>query len=99
MAELPELSVSEPTAMHALLDAQDTLISVLLTPLAGFGVDCVVQVVPFQRSARVRKSPPLAKSPTAVQSFTALQDTPLRLLMPGLGTVSSVQKLPFQPST
>src|SRR5262249_39516759 len=65
----------------------------------GLGVVWTVQLVPFHRSARDSRDPPLLTSPTAVQAFGPVQDTPLRLLFDGFGMVPRVQALPFQVST
>ena len=96
----PLPSVKKPTAVHVFTDAHDTLIRKLCTAPAGLGVDCTVQLVPFHRSAsETSVDPPPTASPTAVQAFAPLQDTPDRTLFEALGVVPTIQFLPFQVST
>jgi hypothetical protein len=85
--------------MQLFTDGQDTLIRKLLAIPVGLGVDCAVQLVPFQRSASVTMDPPLSTSPTAVQTFAPLHDTPLSAVFDALGMVPSAQNLPFQVCT
>lgn len=70
-----------PTAVQALLDVHDTP-NRKSNFSSGSGVDWTDHVVPFQLSANPR---PLS-SPTAVQAFALVQDTPSSLLfVVGLG--------------
>src|SRR5690349_8864578 len=72
-----------PAAMQAEGDVQDTASRKLCTAPAGLGVDWMVQVVPFHRSARTR---PLAVPPTAVQAEREVHDTLFRAPPPaGVG--------------
>ena len=60
-----------PAAMQAEGDVQDTASRKLCTAPAGLGVGWMVQVVPFQRSARVA----VWLLPTVTQAVADAQDT------------------------
>jgi hypothetical protein len=92
----PAGPAQNPVAVHAVADVQDTLIRKLLAAPRGLGVGCTVQLVPFQRSARVTIAPPRSSSPTAVQALPVVHDTPFRLLTAGRGVLRIVQLMPFQ---
>ena len=85
-----------PAAMQAEGDVQDTPVRKLCTAPAGLGVGWMVQVEPFQRSARTR---PLAVPPTAVQAEREAHDTPFSAPPPaGLGAGWMRQVWPFHCS-
>ena len=71
--------VTNPTALHPMLDAvvlHDTLENSLMLP-DGTGTFWTDQADPFHRSASgTALSDALTKSPTAVQAFAAVHDTP-----------------------
>ena len=54
---VPERVNALPTATQAEADGQSTAFSQLLGAPSGFGVDFALQLVPFQRSARVTVVP------------------------------------------
>ena len=81
--------------MQAEDDAQETENSAGNCP--GLGVDWIVQVVPFQRSASV----PWSDNPTAVQAVDEVHETPERKLNcapDGFAVAWTVQAVPFQRS-
>jgi len=51
--------LKNPTAVHRFDPMHDTSLSALTAALAGLGVPCRVQPVPFHRSARVTSIPVL----------------------------------------
>jgi hypothetical protein len=71
--------VTNPTAVQPVLNCvvlHDTLENSLMLP-DGTAAFCAAQADPFHRSASgTTLSDPLTKSPTAVQAFAAVQDTP-----------------------
>ena len=86
--------------MQAVHDAHDTPWRTLNKPV-GLGVLWIVQLVPFQRSARGTFEPLVATNPTAVHAVPAVHDTPFTPLSgtpAGLGVLWSVQLVPFQAS-
>ncbi len=95
--------VEEPTAVHAVVDVQDTPVRELLVAPAGAGVGRMVQVVPFHDSTScIGLLGTVKYRPTAVQAVADVQDTPLRELLvapAGLGVVWMVQVVPFHTST
>src|SRR5215471_20967665 len=96
---LTPLLVKDPTATHRETREQDTLENSLTLP-EGTAAPCTVHLVPFQRSASgTTLLEALTKSPTAVQAFAAVHETPPRkALRPplGVGVFSMVQDVPSQ---
>jgi hypothetical protein len=97
------LSRYEPTATQEVADSQETPDSdSLRSETDGFAVGCVVQLLPFRRSASETVLPlESSVSPTAVQTLGEAHDTALSTPQPqllGLGVGSIVQALPFQAS-
>src|SRR5579859_41790 len=99
---LMPLLVTDPTALQPVLNCvvpHDTLENSLMLP-DGTGTFCTDQFDPFQRSASgTSLGVALTKSPTAVQAFAAVHETPPRKgLRPplGVGVFWIVQVLPFQ---
>ena len=93
-----------PTAVHMVEEEHETAASWVNSDPAGLGVDRIVQVVPFQASARVTVLPPPpdgVEDPTAMQAVALAHETPTRLLSLepatfGVGTM--LQMVPFQLS-
>src|ERR1700694_1372052 len=72
-----------PTAVHMVEEEHETAASWVNSDPAGLGVDWIVQVVPFQASARVTVLPPppdRVEDPTAMQAVALAHETPPRLL-------------------
>jgi hypothetical protein len=91
----------EPTALHDVDEAHDTLFSWLfLVPLLGLAT--AVHVLPFQDSTRVRYAllPHVVYEPTALHDVTDAHDRPFSwlLLVPGFGLATNDQLLPFHDS-
>jgi hypothetical protein len=87
--------------MQAFAVRHDTETSELLVAPAGFGVLCMVQLVPFQLSASVRVTAAVEYSPTAVQALAVRHETPTsRLAVAPLGSLMlwTVQVEPLRPS-
>jgi hypothetical protein len=83
----PPLRTAPPIAVQAVGEVHDTPSSPLAVAPVGFGVDWTDQLVPSQRSAKVRwlpKSMP-AMEPTAVQAEADVHDTPRRMPYPSGG--------------
>jgi len=100
---LPLLVLCKPTAVHALAEAHDTLISWLNDEPWGTGVGSIVQFVPFHVSANDAYPVPveLYENPTAVHEVADLQDTPFSCVPVepgGLIAGSSLHFAPFQDS-
>jgi hypothetical protein len=102
-----QLSASEslpadPTAVHAVAAVQETPLRALAL-LLGFGVVCIDQPVPFQRSANVVLEGVFALiAPTAVQALGDEHDTAENSALWaswGFGGLRSDQVVPFQVST
>ncbi len=73
----PVRLVKNPTAVQDLGDAHETPRKLLLVAPAGFGVDGIDQLVPFECSTNVSSRPVrLVKNPTAVQDLGDAHDTP-----------------------
>src|SRR5580658_1053345 len=86
-----------PTAVQSATDEQETPQNLLETMPVGCGMDCNVQLLPFQRSASTN---PLYV-PTATQAVVVGQETPassLAVLDGGGAVVWIAQLLPFQRS-
>ncbi len=102
VASATGLLVKAPTAVHALAAGHDTPARMLPLPPLASGDVWIVQLAPFQRSARVSWTSALVmKYPTAVHAALDVHDTPLRLVIPspvGFGVAWSVQLTPFQRS-
>src|SRR6266566_7753804 len=96
------MALAYPTAVHSVVDGQATPERRLALAPAGLGLDWIAQLLPFQRSARVRPTPALfVEYPTAVHRVVEGQATPRsRLLVAplGLGVDWTAQLLPFQRS-
>ena len=93
----------DPTALQVVDEAHETPLKRLLSEPAGLGVLAIVQVRPFQRSARVEvaelSSEPV--KPVAVQAVAEWHETALNLsfLVPARrGASWTAQVLPFQCS-
>src|SRR6516162_546741 len=100
IGRLTPFLVTNPTALQPVSNCvvlQDTLENSLMLP-DGAGTFCTAQFVPFHRSASgTPLFEALTKSPTAVQAFAAVHDTPPRkALRPplGVGVFSIVQDVP-----
>jgi hypothetical protein len=88
---LPPDCVS-PTARHLVGEMQETAVSSLKVAPAGAGVDWIVQLLPFQRSASGAVPAPDGWSPTAMHSDAFVHDTlSSRLPACGSGTGWAVQ--------
>ena len=100
-ADVTPFLVLNPTAWHVLSAGQDTLDNPLAVLPRTTATLCVVQFVPFHRSARGTVLDPVKNEPTAVHAFGAVHDTPLREGSdppPGIGVLWMVQLVPFQAS-
>ena len=77
------LASFDPTAVQTASEVHDTPLRTAIVGLAGFGVYCRDQVVPFQRSANVTIGPAVPMDvwvdPTAVQFVGEVHDTPTRM--------------------
>jgi hypothetical protein len=75
------LASFEPTAVQAVAEVHDSPLRTAIVGLAGFGVDWIDQLVPFQRSANVTIALGvlLWMDPTAVQFVGAGHDNPARM--------------------
>ena len=101
----PVLKSEVPTAVQFVADVHETASNELSAPPLGLGVDCIAQLVPFQRSARVDSVAliplPLAKAPTAMQAAADVHDTPASPLKDaptglGVGMDGASQAVPSQ---
>jgi hypothetical protein len=91
-----------PAASHAVTATHDTWLRPVTDAIAGFGVVCRAQEVPFQVTPKLKALPELSKYwPTASQNDVVTQDTPVRLAnveLAGLGIVCALQDDPFHTS-
>ncbi len=90
-----------PTAMQLAPDEHDTPTSEVSVDPLGFGVDAIDQLVPFQCSARAFWDVDVEENPTAAQSVSLAQDTPLNAVSSdpvGLAEATIDQVVPFQRS-
>jgi hypothetical protein len=72
----------EPTASHTVAEKQETPRSPLEVWLVALGVAWMVQVLPFQTSARVwNVLPPVENWPTASHAVADVQETPASWLL------------------
>jgi hypothetical protein len=72
----PELPTDTPTATHAEDEGHDTLDRALAAAPGGFGVDSLLQLVPFHRSAKLTPVPePSTEEPTAMHMAASGHDT------------------------
>jgi len=92
-------------AVQAVGEVQDTPFRKLCTALGGLGVDRMVHLFPFHRSARERTGPDwdevVKYAPAAMQARGAVQDTEVRKLCAaprGLGVGWMAQVVPFHRS-
>ena len=67
-----------PLARQNVADGHDTASSWMVCLPAGFGVGVTRQVLPFQRSPRLRILPDLMLNPTATHEVLVAQETPSR---------------------
>lgn len=86
----PALLLNDPTAMQNLSEVHDTLTSSLNVEPAGEGVCWIDHFEPFQPSANGTVLLLTDWSPTAVQAFADVHDTPLSAPLPGDGTIAQV---------
>ena len=100
VTSVPAVLVYDATAVHCVVDGQETLRSTLLLLPAGFGVGCTVHAPLLQRSASVKPVPlALLDQPTAVQSVVEGHETlRSRLTLVGWGVGWIVHAEPFQRS-
>jgi hypothetical protein len=90
------LLVAAPTAMHAEVAVQATLLKVLDAAPSGLGAGSAFQVEPFHCSATAAGVWAVGVYPTAVQAVPEAHATPISTLWPvGLGVACRCQAAPF----
>jgi hypothetical protein len=97
----PPATVTDPTALQAFAEAQDTLLSWPPVDRAGSTVGWIDQALPSQRSLSGLAAPATVYAPTAVQASGDVQDTPARrvLVEPAGSVVGWIdQRLPSHRS-